>query len=470
MIPGDIRTNNGLYPQKIRRLLTIVSVLLSLGGFFVLITSRITSLKILLLAILTICMMHLIVLYKNSLNRYEIGIFFFLCIQLISVVRPFGEMDELVATSYLLSYRYGLSSRSFAATLIDMLTGGAFISRYFVWVFIFCSLVFLSFLIAVYLGYIITRSEDSIKIPVVSFSLVYVSCFTSPAAYFVYGNFGRVELFALLFMLIILAVIDKPGFRWIIPFLALFTLGTHLVLLFFYIPFIFILELYEYMGKGNRQKRKLLLFGVTFMVVAAAFFLYLLFHEKAIVFQNSQEFAEYLRARTDINFTEHYIYMTLYAKLQDHITSMYDMMDITYSGHLSILINIPLVVLFIVFWVTCIRSAVPRKGKLFFALPIAMLVYQASAFTLFFDFGRWMILVVTIQFMLVFYLVYAKDETVLGILQNLEPFITRNRYSIILACVLMAFLGPVNPIYPSDKVIHLVKGVLSVFGITGIYE
>ena len=456
-----------LYSQKTRKNLIVVSIFLFAAGLFALPLIPENSIKILLLYFLIICMMHLIIAYKNYLNKYEMGIFIFLCIQLVSVAPGFGEMDFLVAASYLLSYRYGASSRSFMGTVIDVLSGGGFVSKHFVWHFIFSSLVFLSFLVSVYLAYIIKKSSGEVKKFAGFLTLVYIACFTAPSAYFISANFGRVELFAFIFMMALLAVIERPGLRWLIPLLALFTMAIHLILVFFYIPFIVMMLLYVLLANKTGRKERVFLLTVTVVLVIAAFLVYFLFHEQTFIFQDANEFSEYLRAKSDLVFNDGDIHMTLYAKLQDHLAGWRNSVGSTglgYSGNMSIVINIPLIVLFVFFWVRCFRQEKDLPIKLFFLLPVFVLVYHAAAFFLFYDFGRWMIMILNIQFMLVLYLIHAKNGTVLLVINKMIPCIEKNRFIIVLICVLMAFLGPVTQVGPSEKFGHIEKGLMLLLG------
>lgn len=449
-----------LYSPRTRSILIVISALLVICCLFILISIQTNSAKILTLYVLTICIMHLIVSYKNYLNKYEIGIFCFLCLQLITLAPKFGNMDGLVATSYLLSYRYGISSRSLVATFIDIITNGGFITKNLVWHFIFCSTVFLSFLISVYMGFAAQKSSDTIKIFVLFLSLLYLSCFTAPSAYFVHANFGRVEIFAFIFMLILMAVIDKPAIRWIIPLLALLTVSTHLILVFFYIPFVFIMLLYNLLNKEKIQKSSVLLFATTVSIVAAGLFLYILFHERTFVFQNARTFSEHLKTKSDLGFSEEWIHMTLFAKLQDHLDGWFNEVTLQFSGNLSVIINIPLIILFVTFWTKCLVQEEKKTAKLFFALPSLALLYQAAAFFMFVDFGRWMIMVLNVQFMLVFYVLYKRNKTALFIVQKIVPHIKRYWFIIILACFFMSFLGTVSQTGPSDKVMGITNGLL----------
>jgi hypothetical protein len=152
--------------------------------------------------------------------------------------------------------------------------------------------------------------------------------------------------------------------------------------------------------------------------------------------------------------------MIMYGKLQNHITDWKDKMGFAYSGNFSILINIPLVFLFVVFWLKCYFNESKKIMKCFFPLPILTLLFQSLAFFMFYDFGRWMIMMLNVQFMLIFYLIYVKNETVLLLVKKLVPFINRNTFFIILIFLIMTFLGPVNQIAPSGRIMRFVSGFL----------
>jgi len=459
----DVINDNGkdLYSAKVRIRLTAVSWVLLVLSIIFLIVSRTNSVKVPALYLFTVCIMHLIVLHKNCLNKYEAGIFLFLCIQLMALAPGFGRIDSLSATAFLLSYRYGISSRGFVATIMDFLSNYSFVSKYFVWHFVFCSLIILSCLVSVCLGSVIKKAKDETRSFVLFLTILSLSCFTSPSAYFSYFNFGRTEIFALILMLILLTIIDKPGFNWFIPFLALFTISTHLVLVFFYIPFIFIMLLYKLICSENK-KQSTALFIVTFIFVVGSFLLYILFHENTFVFPDAHIFAEYLKSKTDLGYSEGFLFDALYAKLQDHLSIWHNDVSLLYRGNVSILINIPLIVFFVIIWVNCFLHEKQWLKKIFFVLPVLLLLYHVPVFLMFTDYGRWMIMITMIQFMLIFYLVYTEDKTVLAVTGKMVPLINKNRFLIILMCSIMLFLGPVSAISPSDRIAHIVKGFLSI--------
>jgi len=261
-------------------------------------------------------------------------------------------------------------------------------------------------------------------------------------------------------MVLLIVIIDKPIIRWLIPLLALCVLATHLVLVFFYIPFVIILLLYELITKAKIAKQTVLLLVITIIILSLSFLLYLLFHEKTFVFKDAHGFFEYLNTRSDLNFTEHYLHMVMFAKLQEHLNDWKSRIDFLFSGNLSIVINIPLILLFIIFWIRCYVMESGKIMKYFFLMPVILLLYQFLPFLMFFDFGRWMIMILNVQFMLVFYLAFKRNKTVISVAQITIPFIKQNSFFLFLIYLIMTFMGPVAQIESSERVWHFFKNII----------
>jgi len=473
MILEATNQDKTLYSDKTRFRSIAISCFILLCSFFSLVFFRTISIKIPALYIVTACTMYLIVLYKNSINKYEAGIFFFLFIQLLALTLEFDELSVHTFSVYLLSYRYGISSRGFIATIIDILSNGSFISKHFVWNFIFCATILLIFLISVYLGSVIKKSENSnIKSFALFLCLLCLTCFASPVAYFTSHNFGRPEVYALLFMLLLMAAIDKPYLKWVIPFFALFTMSIHIILVFFYIPFIFILLFYKLPDK----KEYIVLFFATFAVVAASFILYLLFRKQTFMFSDASAFVEYLKTdffdNRNIDYIKNFMHMIFFADMQDHLLGWQNRVIgesgglLKFSGTVCVLINLPLVLLFAYFWIKCFLLEKQRYMKLFFILPVLLFIYHIPVFFLFYDFGRWTIMIILIQFMLIFYLIHTKNKTALLVAEKITPVIKKHWWIIIVFCLVMFFLEPVRTIGPSDRVRYIYNGFLDLLKIT----
>jgi len=420
------------------------------------------ALKIVILNVILICAIHLVILYKNSLNKYEIGIFCFFCIQLFAVLPTPSHIDNLISASYLLSYRYGISSRSLIATIVDFFTKGEFISKYFVWQFIFCFTVYLSFIISVYLGGIIHKFVDDLKLFMVFMSFLYLSSFTSPVIYFGPGNYGRLEIYALLFTLLFVHIINKPAVQWLTPFLALLIMATHIIFVFFFIPFVIIMLLLKIFSKTKIDKQAIILLVVTIAVILLSFLGYILYYKKSFVFEDAYSLYNILYTKTDLFFREDDIHMLLFAGLNEHIDRWKTVIGLEFIGFLSIIINLPLLVLFVTFWFRCFYIEVKKPMKIFFLLPVLVLLYHSFVFFMFYDFGRWMIMIINVQFMLFFYMIFIGNQTVLSVVEKIIPFVKKHRFFLMLIFLLMIFLGPINAIGPSGKIMRIIDNFVKV--------
>ena len=463
MISGKMEN---LFAPNARKILLAVSFF---AGFICLMLVRFSYgdiLKITWLYVMYMCGMIFIVLHKNSINKYEIAIFCFLCIQLFALApSPDSLRGATISITYLLSYRYGVSSRSFIATIVDFFTRGGFVSRQFIWHFIFSGALFLLFTISAYLGTLIQKAKDDVKYFLIFLSLLWLSCFTAPSAYFPYINFGRIEMFSLIIIFVTVFVINKPVFRLIIPLLAVFIMATHLVLVFFYIPFIIILLLYGIFEKQNKDKPAVFLLIATIIALLTMFLLYLLFREGTFVFENARVFYDYLSARTNLNIDEATLHALMFASLEDHLSGWRSMVGLSFSGNFSIIINLPLILLFIAFWLKCFHHETQKLMKLFFLMPVFVFLYHAIAFFLFWDFARWMIMILNVQFLLVFYLISVRNSVVLSVVQNVTPFVKRNAFFVVLAYMAMLFLGPVQNIGPNPNIGSILRTLVQFIGL-----
>jgi hypothetical protein len=61
-----------------------------------------------------------------------------------------------------------------------------------------------------------------------------------------------------------------------------------------------------------------MVFIVTLILVVFSFIAYLLFHERTFAFVDAHTFTEYLSKKTDIDISEPFVFMTLFAGLSDH--------------------------------------------------------------------------------------------------------------------------------------------------------
>jgi len=389
----------------------------------------------------------LITVIKKKINRYELLIFLFLIIQLFSTISL--NMSPWSMSCYLLSYKYGFASRMFIGTIVDIL-GGSFMRTTFVYAFAFCGVLLLCFYVSVILGYIIKKSKNSLSLFFIT--ILYLSSSISPVAYFSYDNLGRMEMYIFLFILVVFLLIDKKVCCWFIPVLCFMSIATHLVSVFFYMPLIFIILLHRYIKKKNESRNESALLILTTVVIAISFLYFVVFSKSALIFQTEDEFVNTLKNKTDIvevGLSLHYDYFLsitdTFRFAASHFTPVIELIKKFYC----ILQNLPLFLFFILFWKDCIKSEQKGIMKLIFYFSLFLPLLSIPAFILFIDWGRWVIMLLTVQFMLIFYFLYMRETVVVNTANKFTVIVQKNIFAAVLFIMISVFFGPILGIDPS---------------------
>jgi hypothetical protein len=396
----------------------------------------------------------IITVIKKKINRYELLIFIFLIIQLLSINTRNREI--LAFVSYLQSYKYGFASRMFIGTIVDLLAGGGFISKEFVYVFTFCGTLFLCFYISVILGHIIQKSEN--HLPLLLLTILYFSSSISPAAYFVEENFGRMEKYIFLFILVIFSVVDKRIWRWFIPALCFMSLATHLVSIFLYMPLVIIILLYKVINKDNQSKSELFLFILTTAIITLSFLYFVIFSRSALVFQTEQEFANALKYKTDIKNPASWVHYDYFLSIIDTFrfaANYFVPVTALIKKFYCILQNLPLFVFFVLFWKNCITLEREKSMKMIFLLSMFLPLVSIPAFMLFIDWGRWVIMLLTVQFMLVFYFLHTQAAAVVHTANKFTTIVQKNMFAAVLFIMLSVFFDQLLCINSSGNFTNL---------------
>jgi len=458
--------------QKIKRFFVFFCFLGILGSFSVLIPSVqkyfspfvekalinhpnafINWVSIFLISSLT-CFFILLILtvIKETINKYEFFIFMYFIIQ-FSCLFSF-DIDGHAQSSYLLSFRYGFAHRMFIGTIVDILSGG-YVSSAMIFSFVFCGTIWLIFIVSTVIGYLIIKSDD--KIPILLLTVLYLSSSISIHAYFVQGNLGRMEIYVLLFMLIVPFIINKMLWRWFIPILCFMSLATHLVVVFFYIPFVFIILLYEVYNKPDRNRNDIVFLIITVLFIIVSFIYFVLFSKSTLAYQNEFIFADILKNRTNIKYfgsSLHYDYFLSIIDTFRLAMSIYKD-GIVYKFY-CIIQNLPFFLFFILFWKKCIKIEQIKIVKLIFLISMLLPVFSIPAFILFIDWGRWVIMLLTVQFMLVFYFFHRRENSVILVMDKFTVIAKKHGFIFIIYIMLSVFMGPIWQISASTNFVPLI--------------
>jgi hypothetical protein len=331
----------------------------------------------------------------------------------------------------------------FVGTIINLLSG-KLVSIEFISLFIHIFMVWLIAVLSFAISRIIARTSGNIKNFVLLLALLFVSCFTSPSAYFGYALFGRMEIFIILALVGVLFVLERPKWSFFVPVLCLISIAIHLVVLFFYIPVIVILLLYKIIKETNK-KWWVIIFCTTILIILLAAIYFVFFSKYTLEYKIENEYFAYLSNKTNFVPERTAMASDFFWSIHDHFVyakESYHSSDFVKHLWFIIIINIPIMLFFIYFWVSCISSEQNKGMKCIYLLSAVVPLISIPAFILFIDWGRWMILLLNSQFLLLFYFIYRKEESVL----KMSGTITRNSCQIILACIFMIFLGPIQEV------------------------
>jgi hypothetical protein len=168
--------------------------------------------------------------------------------------------------AYLFSYKFGFVGRAFIGTIVQFLfvDNNGFLSKFHLWLFILCILILMCLIIAFYIAKVIKSSQQNTRFFAIWISILYL---TSPisVSYLFNNLFGWLDLWLLFFTLLIVFLFNSK-FKWFIPILCFCLIATHKIAVFFYIPTILIILIYNAYIDEKSKIKSIVLFIMSFIV------------------------------------------------------------------------------------------------------------------------------------------------------------------------------------------------------------
>ena len=202
-------------------------------------------------------------------NRFTLGIFIFFVFQIFTKQ---NQVDDWVRVWYVLDYKIGFSSRLLPGTILHLFTGDEYISRLAVKIFLKITLVLLSLTVSIFLGkFLNSMTEKNSKITIF-LSLFYLVSPFSIAYLWHEHNFGRMETFSLLFILVgvyLFLKIKNTAFRYIaLNIFWIIGMLCYQGSIFLFFPIVFTVTLCDC---ENKSKKNIAGFVITIITVCASF-------------------------------------------------------------------------------------------------------------------------------------------------------------------------------------------------------
>jgi hypothetical protein len=396
--------------------------------------------------------------------QYELIIFIIFFVEFISKIPSVGQDETFGLYAYVLSYNLGFIRRAFIGSIVNLISGD-FISGEFIWIFVFFSHILLFILAAYLLGQFIKSAEDKTKLFAIGLVALYLASPGSIAAlsnaWYWYANgellpgsdsiYYYLDFYWLLFTLIIVLLLQvKKLYKtqlFLIPLVCFCILATHTMSLFFYIPTIFVLLLYN-IYKNNRSKQSIALFIISTLVILVFSVYFSIFAKPNFEYSTVQDVINmlpnndlYSNGSTPVAIISEFI---IGASLQKHRGSA--LIGPLFRLFSLLLLMLPIIIIGIKLWFSTIKNEKNKLLKNIFILSVLIFIPYIMSFMLFADWGRYLTAIFNCQIILFCYYFHSKEQSVLSASEKVFDFFKRNPFLYFALIIYLLLLGRHNVI------------------------
>lgn len=346
-------------------------------------------------------------LYKKTDNslidkkHYEIFIFAILMLEFVILCPGIKDVNSWAFSYYFLSYQdLGFNSRLLIGSVFKLFSDYISLSGLY-WCIIFIATGMNAF-VAVILGKVLRRSTTDKIESLEVFIALFLASPVSLSFLFGFNNFGRLDMYLIIFTIMMMICLKNRILKWFIPLLCIFAMATHQGYFLLYFPAIMIMLIYE-LYKNKFSKTYLLLCLAT-IITAVTSFLYFQFLIPELNFKNAADVVSFLSHRTDYAISLDVIYIEYFANIDTWFFVAIELLKaFAFPYGLCMLVaTAPLIIIFLLLWRHACKKADDKFSKL-----IILLCITAPAFSLPLfignDWDRWIPAIFLTQFMLLFY-------------------------------------------------------------------
>jgi len=379
---------------------------------------------------------------NQNKNRpyYEAVVFLMLVTAWVVQVPDVERLSPYTSVYYVLSFSdFGFQTRILIGSIVTAFSN--YVSNRVIYIIIsVLSAAFIGIisLVVGHLMRIIAQNEsESIWI----LPTLLLACPLSIQYLFNANNYGRYDLFSIEMAVLILFCIRSEKGKWALPFLCFFAMLLNFNFAVMYMPSMAAVMLYELAAKP-KSKARLFIFLISCIVVVGSF-VYFKIPAQNAAFADPGEVGQYLTRRTDVNlkgaeiqvFFDFFKFTNWISHFNKQSTWIIDLLK-TYLPYV-ILMNLPMLVFFISFWVEAVRTINIRSKRLIYLL-FALLPLFGLPMFLAADWDRWFPTLFISQLMVLFYLVATNDRTTLNVLRRLHGFLLHHELLTVISLIFLA--------------------------------
>jgi hypothetical protein len=375
--------------------------------------------------------------------HFDIMIFAFLTFQMYLMMPAVDNIRDWCSTPYALNYSLGFASRLFIGSIVRLLT--PYLTEVYLHRFICISLMTMFVALSLFLGSCIRslrkndgfiRTDDA-EAAVFALIALYLASPSSPAFLFHQKNFGRMDIYLIIFTLISLFIARREPLTYLIIPLSIMSVATHQVYIFTYFPLIIGVLLYH-MYESRFDKHSILLFSSVVVLTCAAF-AYFQFYGELNVHSQASVFAfTFKHARVPINLTM--IEFEYFRSISDH-AHWFVTQERLVRGIVAFALSSPLFAAITYVFVYSFMRSSNKLLRFIFVVFMLLPLLSIPAFLLTVDWGRWFASQYAGQLLLILYLGKIKCEPVIFALKRLSEIVRTRLFIVLLLLLYFSLLG-----------------------------
>ncbi len=367
--------------------------------------------------------------------KYELLILLIYLVYLPFYLPP--AIHDWCATPFLITYQFGFVSRGLIGSLLAL--AFPFLSHKILYIVIVCSLVLLMIVSSVMTGKVIRSADASIK--TITIFLVLIFCTNPGAISFLFNhvNFGRFDIYLMIITACCCMLIVGNRYLFLIPVLTVLGVLIHQGFLFLFFPSILLLLLFNY---TRSKSKKIMSVTITTGIITTLTYLYIQLFGK-IESLSLQELVYVVASRTDARVSKRMLEFEYFLSLKQNFIQLVlpAIWNKFYNLVIILILTSPLIYFFFFLWRNTIEKASSRKMKFIYKAMAFSFLSTAPLFLLAIDWGRWLSAIITVQFILIFSLIYLRDVAMVSSVKLLNDNYLKRPVIFILALCLLASLG-----------------------------
>ncbi len=220
-------------------------------------------------------------------------------------------IDNYYFPLYVINYDCGYSSRLLVGSVLSLFFDGKLMSPTFILKLLLCVYAFNCILISLFLNNYLKKTKYE-AIRIYSFFLIITPMMVAFLRYL-----GTLDIFWIVFVLGSLWLVDKKGWRWLVPIFCALSLCIYELFVTTYLPVMAIAVFYQFVKKPNVPN--LIYITVCAIFVGAATIYFLIIGDSTIK-MTSEQMVEFARSRLDAqgsSFADFYLRTVFFLEVPD---------------------------------------------------------------------------------------------------------------------------------------------------------